>query len=716
MDDRMQAFCDDFDIITIYMSKNFYSAESKDFYISDLCGNEISLDIEKVDDTESGKVYSCRVKNGQINVGRDYSVFEEHALSVPLQFRNIVKTKAFNEMFFDNRDDFGARVNDGNTKFVVWAPLATSVSLILNPYDVKEIYHMKRLDKGSWEIEIPRDLHSVNYLYLVNVNGNVVEALDPYGFSSIANHRTSSVVDFKKIDIDFHDDKLSDFSSYTDAIIVETSVRDFSSDPNTNIVNKGKFLGMIEEGRTTNEGNKAGFDYFKTLGATHIQIMPVNDFSSTDEVFTNRFYNWGYDPVQYNTLEGSYSTVPNDPISRVVDFSKLVSAFHREGIRVNIDVVYNHMFDVSQSSFEKITPYYFFRRDLNGNMSNGSFCGNDVDTKNAMVRKFIIDSLTHLVTHYHIDGFRFDLMGIIDIETMQEIDKKLRMIKPSIMLYGEGWNMPTMLDDLEKSSINNAQLLPTIAFFNDYYRDNVKGSTNADQKNVKGYALGDGLYRNAFKAALVANTQDTFGSKMFHSPIQSLSYVEAHDNMTLWDKIKESCFHETFEQKKKRQMFTNAVVALSQGVCFYHMGQEFCRTKNGEDNSYRSDDSINMIDYNRAFEYKDVANYTRDMIKLRRTIKAFKFNNLAEISEKVYFEDLDSGMLLMKIDKVSNDTTYEKILVYFNPTVNSASFHLDDTYELITDDTGFNGSIVKDININPISIFVLGKPKKNKDN
>ncbi len=713
MDNRMQAFCDDFDRITIYMSKAFYSADSTVFYISDLCGNEISLDIEKIDDIGDHKVYSCRVTDGQIHVGREYSVFEEHALSVPLQFRNVVKTKAFNEMFFDDRNDFGARVENGRTKFVVWAPTATSVSLILNPYDVKEIYHMKRHEKGSWEIEIPRNLHSANYLYLVNVNGTVVEALDPYGFSSIANHKTSAVVDFTKIDMHFNDDKLPHFDSYTDAVIIESNVRDFSSDPNTDITHKGKFLGMIEKGKKTLEGHQAGFDYFKTLGATHIQIMPVNDFSSTDEFFTNKFYNWGYDPVQYNTLEGSYSSVPSDPISRVLDFSMLVSAFHHEGIRVNLDVVYNHMFDVSQSSFEKITPYYFFRRDLNGNMSNGSFCGNDVDTKIPMGRKFIIDSLTHLVEHYHIDGFRFDLMGIIDIETMIEVDKKLRLIKPDIMLYGEGWNMPTMLDDSEKASILNAHLLPNIAFFNDYYRDNVKGSTDATQTSVKGYTLGDGKYRDAFKAALVSNTQEILGSKMFCSPSQSVAYVEAHDNMTLWDKINAACDGESFEQKVKRQMFTNAAVALSQGICFFHMGQEFCRTKHGEDNSYRSDDSVNMINYNRTQEYTAVVNYTKDMIALRRRIKAFRFNHSTEISEKIYFEDLENGMLLMKIDDISNETNYEKILVYFNPTINTARVDLDDKYELMTDDTGFNGSIVETIELNPISVFVLGKPKQN---
>ncbi len=712
MDNRMQAFCDDFDKISIYMSKEYYMGESKEFYVSDLCGNHIQLDIEHVEDIGNYKVYKCKLNNNIINIGREYSVFEEHALSVPLQFRYIVKTEKFNKLFFSDRDDFGAIVDRDVTKFVLWAPTANDVSLILNPYGLKEIHPMVRAQNGVWEISIPRNLHLANYLYLVNVNGKVVETIDPYGRSSIANHKASSVIDYKYIDVDFKDEKLAEFKSYTDAIIFETSVRDFSSDWNTTIKNKGKFLGMIEKEATTIGEHKVGFDYFKSLGATHIQIMPVNDFSSTDELFPNRFYNWGYDPVQYNTLEGAYSSSPNDSLSRVVEFSKVISAFHSAGIRVNIDVVYNHMFDIAQSSFDKIVPYYYFRSDLNGNLSNGSFCGNDIDTKIPMARKFIIDSLIHIIKDYHVDGFRFDLMGIIDLETMLEVCKKLKAIKADIMIYGEGWNMPTMLDNSEKTIIENANLLPDIAFFNDYYRDNVKGPTASDRKMVRGYSLGDGNYRDAFKAALVANTQGEFGSKMFDFPSQSISYVEAHDNMTLWDKINVACKDESLELKIKRQKFTNATVALSQGISFYHMGQEFCRTKNGEDNSYRSSDSVNMIDYNRMVEFKEVVDYTRDVIKLRRTIPVFNFTSTYQISSKVYFDDLDNGRVLMRIKNISNITEYEEILVYFNPFNSSAKYKLDADYTLILDDKGLTNKTINEIDLKPVSIMVAARAKR----
>ncbi len=708
MDNRMQAYCDDFDKITIYMSKGYYMGQSREFYVSDLCGNQILLDIESSNDLGDTIQYTCRVEEDKIRIGRDYSVIEEHALSVPLQYRYIVKTERFNKSYYSDRNDFGATVNGDTTKFVVWAPTATDVSLILNPYSLKEVHPMIGVESGVWEISIPRNLHLSNYLFLINVNGKVVEALDPYGVSSIANHKASSVIDFSKIQIDFNDDKLPKFDSYTDAVIFETSVRDFSTDPNTNVVNKGKFLGMIEEGAVDSNGHPVGFDYFKSLGATHIQLMPINDFSSTDELFPHKFYNWGYDPVQYNTLEGAYSLSPNNPLSRVTEFSEVVSAFHAAGIRVNIDVVYNHMFDVAQSAFEKIVPYYYFRSDLNGNLSNGSFCGNDIDSKSPMVRKFIIDSLVHQVEHYHVDGFRFDLMGIIDIETMQEISKKLKSIKPSIMMYGEGWNMPTMLSDSDKTIISNSDLTPGIAYFNDYYRDNVKGSTSADSKAVKGYVLGDGNYRDAFKAALVANTQGEFGSKMFDSPTKSVSYVEAHDNMTLWDKINAACQDEELELRIKRQKFANATVTISQGISFYHMGQEFCRTKNGEDNSYRSSDSVNMIDYARVNEFKTVVEYTKDIIKLKKQIDAFGFNTTEEISNKIFFEDLDCGMLLMRIEDTLD---YERVLVYFNPFNVSSHIKLDGQYRLIFDENGLNDVDITEFDLKPISIIIIAKPK-----
>lgn len=711
IDSRMQAFCDDFDIITVYISKNFYNGESKEFYLRDLQGMRVPLVIDGVENKENSQKYTCKLIGRRIEIGKIYDVVEQHGLAVGLQYRYVVQTNEFNEMFYNNRDDFGATVNGGVTMFVLWAPTASSVSLVLNPYDEKRTFTMKRAEKGAWQVRVAENLHGQNYYYVLNVNGDIVESLDPYGYGSIANAKASSVIDFKQIDVDFHDDKLKPFSSYTEAVIFEANVRDFSSDPNTNISHKGQYLGMIEKRTKTFQGNIAGFDYFKELGATHIQLMPVNDFLSVDELYQEKFYNWGYDPIQYNSLEGSYSNAPNNPLSRVTEFSNLVSEFHREGIRVNLDVVYNHMADIASSPFELTVPYLFFRRTSSGIPSNGSFCGNDVDTEKPMVRKYIIDSLIHYVKHYHIDGFRFDLMGIIDIETMQILEKRLRSIKPDIMIYGEGWDLPTFLPYEKKTTIKNSDKIPGVGFFNDYYRDNVKGGTSVDKKYSRGYALGDSSYRDAFKAALVANTQDLFGSKMFNSPEQSISYVESHDNMTLWDKIQESCKGESLDLMIKRHKFVNASLALSQGVCFYHMGQEFCRTKQGIDNSYMSPDEVNKIEYDRASEYEEVVKYTKDMIKLRKKLPVFRFGSSDLISKHMYFEDLDSGLLLLRFINISTFTEYDEIRVYFNPFSLNKTFDLEYYYDVLATEHGLSEDRTNSFILNPVSIVVLGKPK-----
>lgn len=709
LDGRMQAYADDFDIISVYLSKNFYLGDSRDFYIRDMHGIKQDLVIEKIENRDTVNKYRLKLKNGKLEVGKVYDVVEHHGLAVELQFRYIVQKEEFLTMFYNTREDFGASCAGSSTLFVLWAPTASSVSVIINPFGERRTFAMKRVERGAWQIRIPENLHGQDYLYLLNVNGSVVESTDPYAFSSIANGKASSVIDYAQIDIDFYDEYAPSFSSYTDAIIFEANVRDFSSYKNTSIVHKSQFLGMIEKRQTTTSGNPAGFDYFEGLGATHIQLMPVNDFNSVDELFPSKLYNWGYDPFNYNALEGSYSTSPNDPLSRVVEFSTLVSSFHKHGMGVIIDVVYNHMSDIASSPFEITVPYSFFRRSSTGKISNGSYCGNDVDSQKPMVRKFIIDSVLHYLRHYHVDGFRFDLMGILDIDTMNELAARLRAEKPNIMIYGEGWDMPTFLKDEEKCTIKNAHLTKGLGFFNDYYRDNVKGPTSLDRKFVRGYALGDASYLPAFKASLLANTQESYGSKLFSSPEMSINYVEAHDNMTLWDKIEDSCRGESFEMMKQRQKFINGALALSQGVPFYHMGQEFCRTKNGIDNSYMSSDEINKIDYDRAEKFSDVVNYTKAMLSLRKWLPIFSFKTAEEIARHVVFEDLDQGLLLMKFIHIEELTPYSELRVYFNPFTLTQEIELSEAFELLADENGLKEGMCTKISLRPLSITVLAK-------
>ncbi len=704
----MQAYSDDFQVVTVYMNKQFYNGESDEFYLRDITGKIYGLNIDNIEKREHSVKYTLNLADSLIEVGKEYDLVECHGLFVPLQFRYIVKTKEFNDKFYNARDDFGATVVNDETTFTLWAPTATAVSVIINPHGAREIYTMQRVDKGAWQVKIAKNLHNHNYLYLLNVNGGVVETLDPYGCSSSANNKSSSVIDFQKIDINFYDEKLPKIPC---PIIFEANVRDFSIDPNTNIKHKGKFLGMIEEGRTTKDGFPCGFDYFKSLGATHIQLMPINDFISTDELTPLKFYNWGYDPVQYNSIEGSYSTDPNNPLARVSEFSKLISKFHENGIRVIIDVVYNHMFDLHQSSFEKIVPYYAFRRMTSGEISNGSFCGNDIDSEMPMIRKFIVSSIKHYINNYHIDGFRFDLMGLLDLDTMNEVQTIAKSLNPDIMIYGEGWDMPTMLDDDKKTKIANCHKIDNVAYFNDHYRNCVKGGIGQESKFHRGYALGDRSSINAFKASLLANTREDLGFKLFNSPMQSISYAEAHDNMTLWDKISIALETEPIENKVKIQKFANAIIALSQGISFYHMGQEFCRTKNGVENSYMSPDTINMIDYARAMEFQHVIKYTKDIINIRKNIPAFCLQSIEEINGRFEFEEMHNGALLMKILNTAELTPYQEILVYFNPFKTDFRINFETEFVQILDENGSTDKKIKELHVTPISIAIACLPK-----
>lgn len=709
---RFEAYLDDYSMINVYLKLSFYEGESNIFYLRDRNGQLVSLSILNKEVSTSYYKYLLKVPNSfQIEIGQKYDIIEEHGLTTQLKYGLIVRTNSFNEEFYSSRNDFGAHINENKTKFVVWAPTASLVSLQLYFDDIPYVYRMNKIEKGTWELIIDQDLYGYQYLYLVDVNGQINEALDPYGYGSTENSKRSVVVDFQRLEIDMNDDKLPRLKSWTNAIIGEVSVRDFSMDPDTDIVHKGKFLGMIEEGRTDRTGHPVGFDYLKSLGYSHIQLMPVYDFATTDELNPSLLYNWGYDPVQYNALEGSYSSNPRDPFSRIREFQQLISFYHKHGIRVNMDVVYNHMYDMENSSFEKIVPYYYFRLSDNGTISNGSFCGNDVDSSNSMVRKFIIDSILHFVMHYHIDGFRFDLMGILDIETMNKIVLEVSLIRPEVMIYGEGWNMPTMLRPEHRASMFNMEFMPEIGFFNDFYRDHIKGPSSPELGHVSGYALGDTSYVETAKASIVANTQDEYTVKLFNEPSQSVNYIECHDNMTLWDKITKSNPYNSLNQKIEKQKLANGILLISQGIVLLHYGQEMARTKNGIDNSYMSVDEINRVTYSQAQTFRSVVKYTKDLIQLRKQLNIFSFHTAIEIKEHISFELLVNQALAVNFKDVSNYCGYEDVKVLINPSYEKIPYHLQGSYKLLAD---HNGLVVEKrecqrVAVNPHSMMILAR-------
>ena len=444
------------------------------------------------------------------------------------------------------------------------------------------------------------------------------------------------------------------------------------------------------------------------MGYSHIQLMPIFDFQTVDELNPKLFYNWGYDPIQYNCVEGSYSSDPRVPMARIMELQELIAKCHKHGLHVTLDVVYNHVFDQKTSPFEQVVPNYYFRQ-ANGVLSNGSFCGNDFDSKRRMGRKFIVDSIAHWIEHYHVDGFRFDLMGILDIETMNEVKLVASTLRPRTIIYGEGWNMPTMLPDQEKASMYNADAMPEIGFFNDFFRDHVKGPSSREKRWAKGYCLGDPSYVEAMKAALVGNVLENQAVKLFNQPHQSINYVECHDNATLWDKLKEANREERKEERIKRQKITNAAVLLAQGIPFIHYGQEMCRTKFGEENSYRSSDEVNQINYDRLDQYREVVQFTRDMIKLRKKVPAFSMASAVEIMQHVDFEIYHNTSLIYKLVDLSDYGEYKEVFAIFNPSYHQIHYPLPGSFEiladgfgLVEDETPINVAVV-----DPISILVV---------
>ena len=703
---RFEAHLDDYGIITAYLSKEFYQGRSDVFYLRD----------------ENGKLTKCSIFNYEqsgndffkytlgvediIEIGKRYDLLEEHGLFVVLQYSLITKTQRFDEDFFYDGDDLGATIQAGRTYFALWAPTASRVVIEIFEKKGPLVIELSRQDKGVFTYHLSYNAHGSSYLYHVLVNGNWTTTTDPYATGSTVNHQRSVVIDFDQIEVQ-QSYKLPVLKQATDAIIYELSIRDFTLQPESNIKHRGQFLGLTETGTKTLNGVSTGIDHIKELGITHVQIMPMYDFATVDEHNVSLFYNWGYDPMQYNVPEGSFTSNPDDPIGRIEEARKMVEAFHKQGIRVNMDVVYNHMYDMEASSFEKVVPYYFFRRSQSGQLSNGSFCGNDVDSNRLMARKFIKDSVKHWMTHYDVDGFRFDLMGVLDVDTMNEVEALCRSIKAETMVYGEGWNMPTSLPEHLKANRYNQHLMPNIGHFNDFFREHVKGRTSHEEINVKGYCLGDTNYIEAMKASMLG-TSVANRTRLFDRPDKSINYIECHDNHTVWDKLKESNKEDNRDVRIKRQKLLLSVTLLAQGIPFIHSGQEFCRTKNGLHNTYRSPDNINQLDWTRKERYLDVFNYTKDMIQLRMMLPILRLNDPEKIEQRVSFREWD-GMLVINY-RCDRSKPYEEIWIYINPT-NQIYYESFPTFvKVIANEAGLiDGVMVQNATINPYTLVVFAK-------
>ena len=557
--------------------------------------------------------------------------------------------------------ELGALYNKEYTEFVLWSPVADYVDLIIYNGKNEYLHKMIKGKNGEWKLNITGDLRNTYYNYLVKYEGIENIVVDPYAKAVGVNGEKSMVVYLEGANPKgWNKDEKPAMESPTDAIIYEMHIRDFSIDENSGVKNenKGKYLGLVQEG-TVIPGTdvKTTFDHLKELGITHIHLLPTFDYKSVDESKPNEpQYNWGYDPQNYNALEGSYSSNPFDGDIRIKEFKEAIVKIHEAGIRIVMDVVYNHTFDSESSCLNLAMPYYYYRTNENGEFSNGSACGNELASERSMVRKYIVDSIIYLAKEYHIDGFRFDLMGLHDIETIKEVRRELDKIDKSIIIYGEGWagGKSPLKDEDAALKVNTIKFdKMQVACFSDDIRDGIKG--DVFEAKTPGFVNGAKNQEETIKAGVVAftNNENIDYKKVLYSdkywanePYQTINYDSAHDNYTLWDKLQISSGNVTKEELVKMNKLSAAIVLTAQGISFLHAGEEFLRSKRTEsgeleENSYKSPDSVNKLDWNIKKDNIDVFNYYKGLIKLRKTYKEFRLETTNDIKEKLRFLNKD---------------------------------------------------------------------------
>ncbi len=603
-------------------------------------GTRLPLSQSKASSTTSLSVYDYKLP-APLELGHSYFVEVVGFGRYPLDVNDCASFEGFDEKYrYDG--PLGAIYAKEETRFVLFAPLASRVTLLYSLPKAKEwhLVPMKRLHGGIYEIRVKGDLKNARYFYSVRNSGVENRCIDPYALSSGPNGSYSYVVDIEGLRTKKDRAALPAIQSPTEAIIYELSVRDMTAHPGTDIKHKGLFLGLAEKGKKTAGGLPAGLDYLKSLGITHAQILPMYDFASVDEKKKGEGYNWGYDPAQYFVPEGSYCTDPDDPEKRLLECEKMIDAVHEEGIRVVMDVVYNHVYSFEASNFEKLVPGYYFRHTRSGRMASTSGCGNDLASERPMVRRLIIDSALHWVDFYDVDGFRFDLMGIIDVETLKQIETEVRKRKKNFLLYGEGWNMGGEVD-FPLGQMGNCRLLPTYAFFNDRYRE-----------AIKGLLFGDESKKPLAMHCLAGSSNEFNAPPLFMNAAQSLNYVECHDNGTFYDYVKRLRPYLKEEEVLSLVKLAVAFVLFSFGIPFIHAGQEIGGTKKGIENSYNSPVEINWFDYSLLEARKDLYEFAKQAIAIRRKKRFFHLYdpsliyNLIDVTDRggaIFLRDNDSN-------------------------------------------------------------------------
>lgn len=568
--------------------------------------------------------------------------------------------------------------------FTLWAPTADRARVNLYAAgeggEPQEQIEMEKADDGTWRTTIDRDLKGSFYTFQIEQGGNWLDETPGIWAKAVGiNGDRAAIIDWNETNPEGWDaDRAPELKMYSDIILYELHHRDFSIAPNSGIEHKGKFLALTETGTKTPDGDATGIDHLKELGVTHIHLLPSFDFATVDETkLEENNYNWGYDPKNYNVPDGSYSTDPANPVVRIREFKEMVKSLHENGFRVVLDVVYNHTASSDHSNFDLTVPRYFYRQNPDGSYSNGSGCGNETASEREMVRQYIVESVKFWAKEYHLDGFRFDLMGIHDIETMNKVRSELMQIDPTIFVYGEGWvadNSP--LPQEQRAVKDNVSQMEGIAVFSDDFRDGLRGS-NFDDQNA-GYASGNiNDHYEPVKFGIVGSTghpQVNYDGLLYSNwayaaaPSQAVNFIACHDGYTLVDKLKLSVQGEHAEEEiVPIDKLAHTILLTSQGVPFIRGGEEVMQDKQGVANSFNSPDSINQIDWSFKTKNRDFFDYIRGLITLRKTHPAFRIPTVDGLQQWLHFLDTgDSGIIAYTLGEHANGDEWKEILVAYN--------------------------------------------------
>lgn len=611
--------------------------------------------------------------------------------------------------------DLGLTYTPEKSVFKIWSPTAEEVKIYIYEAgrggEPLQSENMKRTKKGVWEITFNEDLKGKFYAFQVKAdNAWLDEVPDPYVKAVGVNGDRGMVIDFAETNPEgWENDRRPPLENFNNIIVYELHVRDLSSDPNSGIKNTGKFLGLTETGTTSPEGEMTGLDHIKDLGVTHIHLLPSYDYKSLDETIENNpNYNWGYDPKNYNVPEGTYATDPYDGAVRIREFKQMVKTLHENGLRVILDVVYNHTGDTEASHFNQMVPGYYYRHNEDGSFSDAAACGNETASERAMMRKFMLESVKYWVNEYHLDGFRFDLMGIHDQETMNLISQELHKIDPTIIIYGEGWTAKdSPLPEDKRALKKYTYKLDKIAAFSDDIRDGIKGHVFTHTE--KGFISGKPGLEESIKFGIVASTQHPqvlYDSVNYSKepwakePFQTMTYVSCHDNHTLWDRLVISAPEASEADRIKMHKLAGAIVLTSQGISFLHAGSEMLRTKQGVENSFESPDSINRIDWSRKVKYKEVYNYYKNLIALRKNHPAFRMTSTEQIQRHLRFLEFKhpENIVGYTISDHANGDAWKQIIVFFNGNRNPRELYLPEgEWTIVLDGKQINESGIRKV-------------------